>query len=83
MVATKSIFNAGHIGALWRKTDYIQGQSKHRGTWGTGTGAISTSISCFTSWLLLQMAHGQRIFNLEMSEDGGSTWTSSYNNLPE
>ena len=72
MVATKAIFNSGHIGALWRKTDYIQGQQVVLNASGTGP---SGSISCFTSWLLVSNGTWTGDFQLEMSEDGGNTWT--------
>ena len=67
-----NIFNVGHIGALWRKTDYIQAQSVVLSASGA---AISGSISCFTSWLLISNGTWTGNFQLEMSEDGGATWT--------
>ena len=72
MYATKGIFNSDHVGALWRKTDYIQGGVVNQTL--TGTGATS-SIPCFTSWLLETNGTWSANIQLEMSEDGGSTWT--------
>jgi hypothetical protein len=72
MTAVNPIFNAQHIGALWRKTDYIEGQNVVLTATGTGT---SGSIPCFTSWLLITEGTWAANFQLEMSEDGGNTWT--------
>lgn len=72
MVANKPTFNSGQIGALWRKTDYIQGQSTQHSSTGTDN---SSSIPCFTSWLLTTNGTWTGTVTLQMSEDGGSTWT--------
>lgn len=72
MAASKPTFNAQHLGALWRKTDYIQGQNVIGNFTSTG---VSGSISCFTSWLLVSQGTWEANFQLEMSEDGGITWT--------
>ena len=72
MYSSKALFNAQHVGALWRKTDYIQGQSTAHTETGTGN---SSSISCFTSWLLTTNGTWTGTVTLQMSEDGGSTWT--------
>jgi hypothetical protein len=73
LTATKSIFNALHVGALWRKTDYIQGQATQNTSFSAP--GVSDSISCFTSWLLETNGTWTGTVQLEMSEDNGTTWT--------
>lgn len=70
--ASKDIFNAQHIGALWRKTDYVPGQIVSPSFTGTG---VSGSISCFTTWRLITHGTWTGKFQVEKSTDGGSTWT--------
>jgi len=71
LTSTSSVFSATDIGALFRLTHYVSGQSVSDGL--TSTGATS-SISAFTTWRLITHGSWTGVFDVEKSTDGGSTW---------
>lgn len=72
MVASVSTFNADHVGALWKLTHYVAGQSVSVAFTGTAT---SASISCFTTWRVISHGTWTGKWRIEKSTDNGSTWT--------
>lgn len=72
IAAADPIFNSGHVGALWRITHYVGGQDSNINLSGTGT---TTPVGCFTTWRILTNGTWTGKFNVEKSEDGGTTWT--------
>jgi len=72
LTASSSLFYSTHVGALWRLTHYIEGQSDSQSFTGTGTG---TGIKCFTTWRVISHGTWTGKFAVEKSDDAGVTWT--------
>lgn len=68
-----AIFDSDHVGALFKLTHYVAGQSVAVAFSGT---ASSTSISCFTTWRIISHGTWAGKVRIEKSTDGGSTWTA-------
>jgi hypothetical protein len=70
--ATAAVFDALHVGALWRLRHYVPGQVVSSSFSSTGT---SSSIKCFTTWRVISHGTWSGKFRIEKSDDGGVTWT--------
>lgn len=73
LTTTGAVFNADHVGALFKMTHYIAAQSVTVAFTGT---ASSASISCFTTWRIISHGTWTGKVRIEKSIDGGSTWTA-------
>lgn len=73
ITANANLFDADHVGALWKLRHYIEGQTDSQSFTGTGTG---TGIKCFTTWRVISHGTWKGKFRIEKSSDGGSTWTT-------
>lgn len=73
LISSAALFENGHVGALWKITHYIPGQTVTTAFTGTAAG---TSISCFTTWRLITHGTWTGKIVVEKSTDGGSTWTA-------
>jgi hypothetical protein len=74
LTASYGVFNAQHIGALWKIVHTISAQSTSD-TLGAG-GATGTVIKCGTTWSLLTSGSWTGTMSVQMSEDGGNTWVT-------
>lgn len=61
-----------HEGALLKLRHYIEGQAVGGSFTATGT---TSSIKCFTTWRVISHGTWTGTFEIEKSDDGGSTWT--------
>jgi len=69
---SSAVFDADHVGALFKMTHYIEGQSVTMAFTGTSNGA---SITCFTTWRLISHGTWTGKFSVEKSTDAGDNWT--------
>jgi len=72
VTTSAAVFDADHVGALWKLTHYMQGQSVTTAFTGT---ANSTSIACFTTWRVISHGTWTGKIQIQKSTDAGSTWT--------
>jgi hypothetical protein len=73
LTASSALFAAGHVGALWKLTHYVEGNIDSQSFTGTGTG---TAIDCFTTWRVISHGTWTGKFRIELSSDSGSTWST-------
>lgn len=66
------LFNALHVGALFKLRHYVEGQTVSQ---AFGSSTTSSSIRCFTTWRLITHGTWTGKFNIEKSTDDGTTWT--------
>lgn len=65
-------FSPDHIGGLFKVRHFVEGQAV---TDSIGSVRATSSIKCFTTWRLITHGTWTATISVEMSTDGGSTWT--------
>jgi hypothetical protein len=70
--ATSSLFDADHVGALWKLRHYVEGQTISQ---AFSSATTSSGIKCFTTWRVISHGTWTGKFRVEKSTDGGTTWT--------
>jgi hypothetical protein len=70
--AASAVFADGHEGGLFKLRHYIEGQAASQAFSSATTG---TGIKCFTTWRVISHGTWTGKFNIEKSDDGGTTWT--------
>lgn len=71
LASSAALFNALHVGALFKLTHYIAGQAYN----GAFTGiAAGTGLKCGGTWRLITHGTWTGKIKIEKSRDGGSTW---------
>lgn len=72
LTASKSLFQSGHVGALFKLEHYIPGQAVAITFSGPAT---SLAIKCFNTWRIISHGTWTGSIVVEKSTDGGVTWT--------
>lgn len=65
------IFLAGHVGALFKLTHYVEGSTV---AYAASTNGSSTAIKCKGTWKLISHGTWTGKLKVERSKDNGSTW---------
>jgi len=71
LASSAAVFNALHVGALFKLTHYIAGQAYNGAFTGTADG---TALKCGGTWRLITHGTWTGKIKIEKSRDGGSTW---------
>lgn len=71
LTSTKAIFQAGHVGALWRLDQDVSGQTTSQAFSGVGTTAV---FGCGSTWRLVTHGTWTGTVVIERSYDNGVTW---------
>ena len=71
LASSAAVFNALHVGALFKLTHYIAGQAYNGAFTGTADG---TGLKCGGTWRLITHGTWTGKIKIEKSRDGGSTW---------
>ncbi|MBI3564791.1 MAG: hypothetical protein HY079_06315, partial [Elusimicrobia bacterium] len=74
LTANFALFNAQHVGALWKIVHTISAQATSD-TLAAG-GAAGSVIKCGTTWSLLTNGSWTGTMSVQMSTDGGASWTT-------
>jgi hypothetical protein len=73
LTASSALFNALHVGALFKLEHYIEGQAYTGAFVAIGVG---TSLKCGGTWRIITHGTWTGKIKVEKSIDGGSTWTT-------
>jgi len=73
LTAASALFNALHVGALFKLEHYIEGQAYTGAFTGTGSG---TSLKCGGTWRIITHGTWTGKIKVEKSIDGGTNWTT-------
>jgi hypothetical protein len=71
--ANADIFDADHVGALWKLRHYVEGQIDSQAFTSVVNG---NAIACFTTWRLITHGTWTGKIRIEKSTDNGATWTT-------
>lgn len=77
LTASSPVFQTNHVGALFQLVDTIEAQTATYNF--TGAGQNLAAIQCGHTWSIITAGGWTGILQIQVSVDGGATWTTTQN----